>query len=323
MPIRVGYFPHNNSLWVLRHRGVLERSLPDVEWVDLRSLPEGGRPGPSEGLPSLHGDHLFDGGYDFIGTGSTPPVTAQAKGHDIVYVAVSGPRHENGRLVVHADSGIETPADLKGRRVALGHGSWQTTLLLFALDQAGLTWGDIEPVDVGADAAQRFLDREVDAWTGSYPALTGVEARAEVRTLVETDGLFSHRSLWFTRRDFAERHPEELAAIVGALQESDAWIVRNPREAAELFAADDGGDLDAWEHALRSRPFGLRPVGEEFVAEQQRAADLFHANGLVDRRITVADAVLPELMAVIEKGAQAKGAEAQNVEAETVAASAG
>ncbi|MER7207520.1 MULTISPECIES: aliphatic sulfonate ABC transporter substrate-binding protein [Streptosporangium] len=295
MSVRVGYFPHNNSLWVLRHRGILERAIPDVEWVDLRDLPAGDRTDPTKGLPSVHGDHLFDGGYDFIGTGSTPPVTAQGKGHDVVYVAVSGSRHENGRLVVKEDSPITSLADLKGRRVALGHGSWQTTLLLFALDKAGLTWKDIVPVDAGVDAGELFLNGEVDAWVGSYPSLSKVEAQAPVRELVATDGLFSHRSLWFTRRDFAEKHPEQLAAIVAALQESDAWITENHREAAGLFAADDGGDLDHWENALRKRPFGLHPVTEEFVAEQQRAADLFHANGLIDRKITVADAVDPEI----------------------------
>ncbi|GAA3111876.1 aliphatic sulfonate ABC transporter substrate-binding protein [Streptosporangium carneum] len=295
MSVRVGYFPHNNSLWVLRHRGILERAIPDVEWVDLRDLPAGDKPEATEGLPSLHGDHLFDGGYDFIGTGSTPPVTAQGKGHDIVYVAVSGSRHENGRLVVKDDSPIASLEDLKGRRVALGHGSWQTTLLLFALDKAGLTWKDIVPVDAGVDAGELFLNGEVDAWVGSYPSLSKVEAQTPVRELVATDGLFSHRSLWFTRRDFAEQHPEQLAAIVAALQESDAWIQENHREAAELFAADDGGDLDHWENALRKRPFGLHPVTEEFVAEQQRAADLFHASGLIDRKITVADAVDPEI----------------------------
>lgn len=300
MSVRVGYFPHNNSLWVLRHRGILERAIPDVEWVDLRSLPAGDKPDPTKGLPSVHGDHLFDGGYDFIGTGSTPPVTAQGKGHDVVYVAVSGSRHENGRLVVREDSPITSLEDLKGKKVALGHGSWQTTLLLFALDKAGLTWKDIVPVDAGVDAGELFLNGEVDAWVGSYPSLSKVEAQAPVRELIATDGLFSHRSLWFTRRDFAEKHPEQLAAIVAALQESDAWITENYREAAELFAADDGGDLDHWENALRKRPFGLNPVTEEFVAEQQRAADLFHASGLIDRKITVADAVDPEIAKLLK-----------------------
>jgi sulfonate transport system substrate-binding protein len=299
MSLRVGYFPQNNSLWVLRHRGILERTIPDVEWVNLRDLPSGERVDPTSGLPSAHGDHLFDGGYDFIGTGSTPPVTAQAKGHDVVYVAISGPRVENGRLVVHADSPITDLAGLKGARVALGHGSWQTTLLLLALEKAGLSWSDIEPVDVYGDAAERFLAREVDAWVGSYPYLTTVERQAEVRELVPTDGLFSHRSLWFTSRAFATERRDELAAIVRALQEADAWTQANLREAAELFAPTDGRDLDAWEYALEHRPWGLHAVSAEFVAEQQHAADLFRANGLIERDIRVEDAVLPELATLL------------------------
>ncbi|MGW5162695.1 ABC transporter substrate-binding protein [Nonomuraea wenchangensis] len=285
MTTKVGFFPQNNTLWVARHRDL----LPAVEWVDLNALGRGERVDPTRALPSAHGDHLFDGGYDFIGTGSTPPVTAQAKGHDIVYVAISEPRVENGRLVVRDDSPIASVAELKGKRVALGHGSWQTTLLLLALEREGLGWGDIVPVDAYGNAAELLVNGDVDAWVGSYPYLTPVESRT--RTLVETDGLFSHRSLWFTRRDFARERPEELAGIVAALQRADHWTQENPREAAALF----DGDLDAWEHALRTRPWGLHPVSEEFVAEQQHAADLFHANGLIQRKITVADAVLPEI----------------------------
>jgi sulfonate transport system substrate-binding protein len=303
MSLKVGYFPQNNSLWVLRHRGILERAIPDVEWVNLRDLPAGEKADPLKGLPSQHGDHLFDGGYDFIGTGSTPPVTAQAKGHDVVYVAISGPRYENGRLVVLDDSPIKSAADLKGKRVALGHGSWQTTLLLLALEQAGLCWQDIVPVNAYDNAAKQFLSGEVDAWVGSYPFLTSVEEQAKVRGLVATEDLFTHRSLWFTSREFATTRTEELKAIVSALQESDRWIQENWTEAAKLFAGQDTGggasDLAAWEHALRTRPWGQFRVTEDFIAEQQHAADLFYANGLVGQQIKVADAVLPEVNDIV------------------------
>lgn len=304
MTVRVGYFPQNNSLFVLRHLGILEKQLPDVEWVDLRGLDHGPRVDPTSALPSAHGDHLFDGGYDFIGTGSTPPVTAQAKGHDIVYVAVSGPRVENGRLIVHADSDIQDPAGLKGASVALGHGSWQTTLLLLALEKAGLGWSDITPVDAYGDAAERFLIREVDAWVGSYPYLTKVEQTAEIRELIPTEGLFSHRSLWFTTRTFATERRSELAAIVAALQDADAWTEAHPAEAAAFFAADDGRPVAEWEHALRTRPWGLHPVEADFVAEQQHAADLFFANGLIERSVTVAHAVSDEVNEIVAASAR-------------------
>lgn len=307
MTIRIGYFPNNNSLFVLRHNGLLERHLTDVEWVDLRELPAPPRADPRAGLPTLHSDWLFaDGGYDFIGTGFTPPITGLGQGRDLVYVGISGPRVENGRLVSRADSGIRTVAELRGKRVGIAHGSWQTTLALLALDRAGLRWSDIEPVDIDVnDGGAALLRGELDAWVGAYPGLAEVEATAPVHTLVDTEGLFSHPSLWFVRRDFAENHRRELEAIITALQESDAWIVANPREAARFFVDDAqrrGGtaDLDRWEAALRGRPFGIGSVTEEFLEEQQRSADLLHANGLLPRKVVVRDAVLPWIGEVVD-----------------------
>ncbi|MDV7132492.1 ABC transporter substrate-binding protein [Williamsia muralis] len=300
MTIRVGYFPHNNSLFVLRHLGILEKRL-DVDWVDLRSLPASPEPDPTRDLPTLHSDWLFaDGGYDFIGTGFTPPITALAHGRDIVYVGISGPRVENGRLVVKADSDIQSAKDLAGKRVGIAHGSWQTTLLLFALDNAGLSWSDVIPVNTSVtDGADDFRSGSIDAWVGAYPGLSAVEADIEVRTLVDTEGLFSHPSLWFTSRDFAEKNSQQLNHIVDALRESDQWIIDHPREAAQFFVDDivaRGGDasLDAWESALRNRPFGINPVSDEFLDEQQRAADLLFANGLLPKPVTVRDALLEQ-----------------------------
>ncbi|MFF0492169.1 ABC transporter substrate-binding protein [Nocardia sp. NPDC004068] len=299
MPVRIGYFPHNNSLFVLRHRGIVERALPDVEWVDLRALPAPAPVDVKSALPSQHSDWLFtEGGYDVIGTGFTPPVTALANGRDIVYLGISGPRVENGRLITKADNGIESVADLAGKRVGIAHGSWQTTLLLFALDKAGLTWSDIEPVDTDVNGGAALLAGELDAWVGAYPGLAAIEAAADLRTLVETESVFSHPSLWFTRRDFAENNREALEVILRALQESDAWITENPRAAAQYFVDDvraRGGvaDLDAWEAALRNRPFGVHPVSDAFLDEQQHAADLLAANGLIPRSVPVRAAVLP------------------------------
>ncbi|MGC0366021.1 sulfonate transport system substrate-binding protein [Rhodococcus sp. 27YEA15] len=307
MTVRVGYFPHNNSLFVLRHRGILEQKLSDVEWVDLRELPESDPVDVKSGLPSLHSDWLFTaGGYDVIGTGFTPPITALAHSRDVVYIGISGPRVENGRLVTLSSSDIQTAADLKGRRIGIAHGSWQTTLLLLALEQVGLTWADIEPVDTGVnDGAQALSRGDLDAWVGAYPGLEGIEGTHELRTLVDTESLFSHPSLWFTRRDFAENNREALEAIVAALQESDAWIEANPREAARYFVDDvvaRGGqaDLDRWERALRGRPFGLNPVNDEFLDEQQHAADLLFANGLAPQAVDVRAAVLPWISEFVE-----------------------
>ncbi|GGK33394.1 ABC transporter substrate-binding protein [Nocardia camponoti] len=306
MSLRVGYFPHNNSLFVLRHLGILERALPDVEWVDLRELPAPPDVDVKTALPSEHSDWLFtDGGYDVIGTGFTPPLTALANNRDIVYLGISGPRVENGRLVATAASGITSAADLRGKRVGIAHGSWQTTLLLLALDRVGLGWNDIEPVDVDVrGGGNALLSGDLDAWVGTYPGLRDVEAATELVTLVDTASLFSHPSLWFTRRDLVDDNPDAVSAVLSALAEADAWIIANPREAAKFFVDDANAhglpaDLDAWEAALRGRPFGINPVTEEFLDEQQAAADLLFANGLLPKTVDVRSAALPWLGAAV------------------------
>jgi sulfonate transport system substrate-binding protein len=294
--LKVGVHPSNTSLFVLRRRGILEALVADLEahvlWVEY-----------DDGRYTV--DLLASGEIDIGGTGSTPPVRAQSEGVDIVYVAVSEPRPAHGVLVVREDSPIREVADLRGKRVALAEGSYQTALLATALDQAGLAYDDVEKVSGGHGEGKRaFLAGEVDAWVGGDPELADAQRVGGVRELVDTAAVISNRSVWFARRDFATRTPKLLDAVVTALRRADGWIAEHPREAAELFARDVAGspDVDAWETALRRRPWGPHAVSDEFVAEQQRAADLFARQGIIPRAISVADAVLaptPALAAVV------------------------
>src|SRR5690349_13354326 len=108
--IRVGVHPSNPSLFALRRKGILEQRLAPleatVEWVDYPS-----------GLTTL--ELIADGAIDVSGTGATPPITSQADGVDVVYIAASDPRPAHGKLVVRKDDqAVQSVADLKGRRVA-------------------------------------------------------------------------------------------------------------------------------------------------------------------------------------------------------------
>ncbi|WP_407671698.1 hypothetical protein [Nocardia aurantiaca] len=40
-------------------------------------------------------------------------------------------------------------------------------------------------------------------------------------------------------------------------------------------------------------------MDDDFTAEQQHAADLFFTNGLIDRQIPVADAIVPEIDEIV------------------------
>ncbi|MFJ9900638.1 ABC transporter substrate-binding protein [Streptomyces sp. NPDC091280] len=283
MTITIGVHHSNPTLYYLSRLGFAAEELTAVgETAAFHSYTDGVRTGQL----------LAEGVIDFGGTGSTPPVTAQAAGHDIVYTAVSAPRPGHGALLVSDDSSVRTVADLKGTTVHLAIGSWQTHLVAKALDDAGLSYAtDVTAVRGGPGSEQLLRSGAIAAWVAQGPELAAALRTGGVRVLIPTGDVITDRSVFFTRRDLAEDRPEVVEALVRALRRADAWAEAHLGEAAAIAAGDQGGTVDDWETALRALPWRIEEVSEEFLAEQQRAADVFVRTGFVDRPVTVADAV--------------------------------
>ena len=280
--LRVGVHANNPSLVVLSQNGLLEKNLAargiGVEWVRIAA---GAR------TVEYVGANLIQ----FGGTGLTPPIAAQAKGVPLVYVATSEARPVGG-IYVRADSAVRSVADLAGKTVSLGVGSWLQALLATALDRAGLVWNDIVALDLTEpESRQALLAGDIDAWVSGGGLRDDGD---QFRAIANTGDLVSNPSVFFARRDFAEQHPDVVGHVAGALDETDRWIAAHPAEAAAILARAAGGPLSAgeWEAHIAKRPWGLKPVGDGFVSDQQAAADLFYRFGLLPRQVNIRDAVL-------------------------------
>ncbi|WP_329354690.1 ABC transporter substrate-binding protein [Streptomyces anulatus] len=286
MTITIGVHASNPSLYHLYHltrHGFAQQELePLGESVAFHPYSNGVRTG----------ELLSRGVIDFGGTGSTPPVTAQAAGHDLVYTAVSAPRPEHGALLVPEDSPLRTAADLKGRTVHLAIGSWQTHLIAKALDDAGLSYADDITAERSTGNSEQLLRTgAVAAWVAQGPQLAAARRTGGLRTLIRTGDVITDRSVFFTRRDLAEQRPEIIDALTRALRRADDWAAAHPRDAARIASADLGGTVEDWESALSALPWRIEEVGDAFLAEQQEAADIFHRTGFIERPVTVAHAV--------------------------------
>ncbi|MFI0720640.1 ABC transporter substrate-binding protein [Streptomyces sp. NPDC021224] len=295
MTVNIGVHPANPSLYHLSRLGLLEELLAahgeTAAWHRIGGLDTAAA--------------LADDTIDFGGTGSTPPLSAQAAGHDLVYAAVSAPRPGHGALLVRADGDITSLADLKGRTVHLAIGSWQTHFVAKALAGQGLSYGaDITAERSTAGSYRALLDGRTDAWVGQGAELTAARREGRVRTLAEAGELIADRSVFFTRRDVADSRPELAGLIVRALAAADAWAAGHLDEAAAIAAADQGGTAADWREALAALPWRLEPVSDAFVAEQQEAADILAAAGFLPRPVTVADARHPGLDAVAAQALQ-------------------
>lgn len=282
MTLRIGSHPSNLSLFVLRHRGVLESRCMEegipVVWTDYL------RGGDSAQL-------LAEGTLDVVGTGSTPPVYAEANGLDVSYLGASPRRDANGALLVMKTSNRQ---DLAGARIACMKGSFTDHFIARILLEQGLTQRDITLVDLGGrESALALQQGKVDIWAAIDPWLNVAQEAKKVRTLAEVGHYVPNRSLFWCRESWRQQHPFAAEQVLFALADNDKWIARHPDDAARLLHKHmpDSVSEEQWQIALRARPWGIQPAGSALIAEQQQQADDLFAAGFTDRAIQL---TLPE-----------------------------
>ncbi len=280
--VRIGY-QKNGILVVAKQQGIIEKRLEplgqSVRWVEF-----------SFGPPMV--EALSVGGLDFGLLGDAPPIFAQARGSDLLYVAAQEAGGSGAGILLPSGSTLRSLAELKGKRVAFARATSAHNLTVAALEKAGLAYTDIEPVMLApADAAAAFARGSVDAWVIWDPYLAIAEAAEGVRALAYATTITPQNNFLLARRNFAEAQGPALAAAIDALGEVAAWCRQNRGAVAELLSQGTGVPLAATRRAVDRTDYVIGPMTERVVAEQQRVADRFHALKLIPKPVRIADAV--------------------------------
>ena len=272
----------------MKESGILDAPLKalgtTVEWREF------------SGGPQLL-EALNAGAIDFGVTGEAPPIFAQAAGAPLVYVGVEPPAPHGEAIIVPKDSPLRSVADLKGKKVALNKGSNVHYLLVRALEEAGLSYGDIQPVYLApADARAAFERGAVDAWAIWDPYYAAAVAATQARILADgarADGgnLVSNHQFFLATRTLSDHRHAAVEAILQGLKAIEADAVNHPAETARRLSATTGIPAPVLETALRRFSYGILPLGPEVVEEQQRIADTFLGLGLIPKRVTISEAL--------------------------------
>ncbi|WNZ26999.1 sulfonate ABC transporter substrate-binding protein [Leptolyngbya sp. NK1-12] len=284
--VRIGYQKAATILNVLRTREDLAKTLADsgatVSWAEFPA-----------GQPML--EALNAGSIDFGYTGEAPPIFAQAAGAPLLYVAYDPWSPKAEAIVVPEDSPIQSVADLKGKKVAVAKGSNTNYLLVAALEKAGLKFSDIEPAYLPpADARSAFEGRKVDAWAIWDPFLAVAESTAGARVIVDATGLAPNRGYYLASKSFVEQHPEQLKAVLDSVKQVSDWAAKNPTEVAEFLAPELKIDPAPLEKAEKRREYGVLPITDDVINDQQKIADTFQKIGLIPQKINVREVIWTE-----------------------------
>lgn len=276
--LRFGYQKDGLPL-IVKQQGLLAARLAragiSVSWVEFQSGP-----------PML--EALNAGSIDVGWVGDTPPIIAQAAGASLVYVAaIPDPGRRSG-ILVHADSGIRTLADLKGKRVAFARGSSAHHVVVAALAAAGLAYGDIQAIDLQpADAAAAFRNGSVDAWAIWDPFFALGERFPNTRVLTTAEHIAPSNRFLVASGDFATRYPTVVGAVVEEVAEASHWAVAHPQQLAQVFATTTGVELDVEKIVAARDAYAVRYVDATALREQQGIADDFFRLGLIPRPVDV------------------------------------
>ena len=281
--IRIG-FQKYGTLILLKGKGTLEKALEPlgygVTWTEFPAGPQ-----------LLEG--LNVGAIDFGSTGEAPPIFAQAAGAPLVYVAHEPPAPKGEAILVPKDSALKSVADLKGKKIALNKGSNVHYLLVKALEQAGVSYNEIETKFLPpADARAAFEQGSVDAWVIWDPFQAAAEAATEARTLLNGEGLVANHQFYLGTRDFISANGKAIDVLLAQIAELDAWANGNTDAVADQLAASVGIPAPILKVALARQTFGVTTLSDKVVAGQQEIADAFHKLGLIPKAITIADAVV-------------------------------
>ncbi|SFE94873.1 aliphatic sulfonate ABC transporter substrate-binding protein [Methylobacterium sp. 13MFTsu3.1M2] len=280
--LRIGY-QKNGILVVAKQQKIIEKRLEPlgyaVRWVEF-----------SFGPPLL--EALSLDGIDLGQTGDAPPIFAQAARSNLVYAAAQEAGGSGAGILLPKGSEIRSLAELKGKRVAFAKASSSHNLTIAALEKAGLSYADIEPVTLApADAAAAFARGSIDAWTIWDPYFAIAEQGEGVRVLVRATDVTPQNNFFLASRPFAESRAPVLTAAIDALGEVAAWCTQNRGAVAELLSQGTGVPLAATRRAVDRTDYVIGPMTDRVAAEQQRVADRFHALKLIPKPIRIADAV--------------------------------
>jgi sulfonate transport system substrate-binding protein len=280
--IRIGYQKYG-TLNVVRAHGDLDKTLnrqgKKVQWLLFTAGPQL--------LEALNA-----GIIDVGNTGEAPPIFAQAANSSLVYLGNQPPYPEGEALLVPKSSSISSVAGLKGKTVVLNKGSNVHYFLVKALEKAGLRYTDVQTAFLPPpEARAAFESGRVDAWAIWDPFLTAAEEGTGARELTSAKDLAANREFYLSTREFIEKNPDFLAALVAAVNSAGQWATDKPSEVATYLAKEVGMDAQILEPIIRREPWGFRPVDAGVIADQQAIADLFFSLKLIPRPIRVSDAV--------------------------------
>jgi sulfonate transport system substrate-binding protein len=232
---------------------------------------------------------------DLTGSSEIPPIYASLaeNGGNFKIVAVNNSNTLLQELVIPPNSDIKSVADLKGKKVGFIKSTTAQYFLYVMLKNAGLSWSDIDSVEITtADGVTALLGGELDAFA-SYGNSINAAKNGGATTLESAADILSGNFPFEASVD-ALADKGKSAAIVdylARLQLAYEWQKQNVEKWAEISADPTGQTyedaLDVLQKGYEQRDSQVITLSDEITKSEQNVADAFFEVGLLEQKVDV------------------------------------
>ncbi|MDY5730848.1 MAG: ABC transporter substrate-binding protein [Eubacteriales bacterium] len=182
---------------------------------------------------------LAAGAIDFAGMGYTNAVVALSRDLPVELIWIHEVIGEAEALVVAPKANIQTPADLRGKKIATPFASTSHLSLIKALEMNGLHSTDVVLLDMNTeDIVAAWLRGDIDAAYTWEPTLSQIKKTANV--LLTSSQLakqgFVTANIELVHKNFAKQYPELVKLYLQALAKANQLYEQEPAQAIEAAA---------------------------------------------------------------------------------------
>ncbi|MCY9203936.1 aliphatic sulfonate ABC transporter substrate-binding protein [Bacillus atrophaeus] len=282
--INIGIQQSLSPLLIAKEKGWFEEAFEKegikVKWTEFQS-------GPPQ-FEGLAADKL-----DFSQVGNSPVISGQAAGISFKEIGLSQDGLKANGILVKKDSGIHNLKDLKGKKIAVAKGSSGFDFLYKALDQEGLSAGDVNIIQLQPDeATSAFENGAVDAWSIWEPYLSIQTLKHEAKIIAngESTDLYSP-GFTLVRTKFADEYPDEVVRFLKVYDKAVAWQKKHREEAADLYADIKNLDKEVVKNVLNNTEPLNEVINDDIIKAQQETADFQYRTKAINKKIDVKEVV--------------------------------
>jgi len=193
---------------------------------------------------------LVGGSVDVVTGAYEHTIRMQAKGQDILAVVELG-RFPGIAVGVRKSVPYNSPADFKGMKIGVSApGSSTNFFVMYLMAKAGLKPADASYIGVGisASAVAAMKKGEIDALSNVDPMIVKLEQDGDIKVVADSRTEEGTRAIFggsnpaavlYLKRDFMEKNPNTVQALVNAFYKTLKWLEKATPEQITATVPED------------------------------------------------------------------------------------